>query len=76
MSLDFIFTVTAMICSVMLAIVANWRAGLPWNDAKPRILPWRLILIFSGFVFVVLLIHLVNLAGVETGPEQSPFGRR
>lgn len=76
MSLDFILTLCGMAACAVLAVVANWRAGLPWNDAKPRILPWRLILIFSGFVFVVLLVHLVNLAGVETGPEQSPFGRR
>lgn len=74
--LDWILTLGGLVAFAVLAVVANWRAGLPWDDAKPRVLPWRLILIFSGFVCVVLLVHLVNLAGVQTGPEQSPFGRR
>ena len=58
-----------------LGVVANWRAGLPWDDAKPRVLPWRLILVFSGFFFFILVVHLVNLAGIETGLENSMFGR-
>lgn len=73
--LDWILTVGGMVAAVILGIVANWRAGLPWDDMHPRIVPWRLVLIFSGFVFIVLLVHLVNLLGVETGPDKSPFGR-
>lgn len=42
---------------------------------KPRRLPWRFIMILSGFLVVVTLVHLVNLLGVETGPDKSPFGR-
>lgn len=73
--LDWILTISGLICAAGLCVIANWRAGLPWNDAKPRIVPWRLVLIFSGFVFVVLLVHVANLVGVETGPENSPFSR-
>ena len=73
--LDWILTISGLIGFVVLGLVANWRAGLPWNDAKPRILPWRLILILCGFCFFVLVVHLVNLFGIETGPENSMFGR-
>lgn len=73
--LDLILTLTGLVGAVALGVIANWRAGLPWNDLKPRRVPWRLVLIFTVFVFVLLLVHLVNLAGVETGPENSPFGR-
>lgn len=73
--IDWILTLGGMLAMAVLGFVANWRAGLPWDDLKPRIVPWRIVLIFSGFVFVVLLVHLVNLAGVETGPEKSVFGR-
>lgn len=73
--LDWILTIGGLIGFAALGVIANWRAGLPWNDAKPRILPWRLILIFSGFCFFVLVVHLVNLAGIETGPENAMFGR-
>lgn len=73
--IDLIFTIGGLIGFAVLGVVANWRAGLPWNDAKPRIVPWRLVIVLSGFGFVVLLIHLANLVGVETGPENSPFSR-
>jgi len=73
--LDWILTLCGMAGFAILGVIANWRAGLPWNDAKPRVVPWRLVIVLSGFAFVVLLIHLANLAGVETGPEHSPFSR-
>lgn len=73
--LDLILTLTGLVGALGLGIVANWRAGLPWNDLKPRRVPWRFVIILSGFVFMILLVHLVNLAGVETGPENSPFSR-
>lgn len=73
--LDLFLTLTGLVGALVLGIVANWRAGLPWNDLKPRRVPWRFVIILSGFVFMILLVHLVNLAGVETGPENSPFSR-
>lgn len=60
---------------LVLGIVANWRAGLPWDDLKPRRVPWGFVMILSAFGFVILLVHLANLAGLETGPDKSPFGR-
>lgn len=73
--LDLILTLTGLVAMAALGVVANWRAGLPWNDLKPRRVPWRLVIIMAGFCFVLLLVHLVNLLGLETGPENSPFGR-
>lgn len=72
---DWILTISGLIALIVLAVIANYRAGLPWNDAKPRIVPWKLVLVFSGFAFFVLVVHLVNLVGIETGPENSMFGR-
>lgn len=73
--LDWILTISGLIAFIVLAVIANYRAGLPWNDAQPRIVPWKLVLVFSGFAFFVLVVHLVNLVGIETGPENSMFGR-
>lgn len=72
---DFIVTGAALAVCLILGLVANWKAGQPWNDAKPRVLPWRLIMIFSVFGFVLALVHMLNLAGFETGPEHGLFGR-
>jgi len=65
-----------LLATAGLAVYANWKAGQPWDDLRPRIVPWRLVLILSGFVLILILVHLVNLAGLETGPDKSPFGRR
>ncbi len=58
-----------------LAVYANWKAGQPWDDLRPRLVPWRLVLILSGFAIILVLVHLANLAGLETGPDKSPLGR-
>lgn len=61
--------------SVGLAVFANWKAAQPWDDLKPRIVPWRLVMLLSAFAGILALVHLINLAGGETGPEHSIFGR-
>jgi len=73
--LDLILTLIGLVALLALGVVANWRAGLPWNDLKPRRVPWGFVMMMAAFGFVILLVHLVNLAGLETGPDKSPFGR-
>ncbi|MEM7766101.1 MAG: hypothetical protein AAF253_01275 [Pseudomonadota bacterium] len=73
--LDWIISLGLLAALSALAVLANWKAGQPWNDLKPRIIPWRLVLILTGFAIVLVLVHIANLLGVETGPDKSPFGR-
>ena len=73
--LDLILTLSGMIGFVALGVIANKRAALPRNDERPSRIPWSLVIILSAFCFVVLFVHLINIAGVETGPDKSPFGR-
>ena len=68
-------TAVGLITMLGLCVLANWRASRPWDDMHPRRVPWRLVLIFSGFGAFLFLVNAVNLLGVETGPENSPFGR-
>lgn len=73
--LDWILTLTALAGSVLLALIANWKAAQPWDDLKPRVVPWRLVMLLAAFAGILAFVHLINLAGVETGPEHSMFGR-
>lgn len=75
LTLDWILTLVALGVFLALAIFANWKASQPWDDMKPRVLPWRFIMILAGFGLIIAIVHAVNLLGVETGPENSPFGR-
>ena len=75
MSLDLIISLAALAACIAFGIFANWKAAQPWDDMKPRKLPWRFFIIVAGFGAFLTIVHLVNLAGVETGPENSPFGK-
>ena len=49
------------------------RADKPNDTPEPRMIPWR-ILSFAPVVLGLLIVaHLLNLAGFETGPGKSPF---
>jgi hypothetical protein len=50
-----------------LCALAAWRDNQPVKSLNPRIIPWRWIIIVSFFAAILMLVHLVNLAGMETG---------
>ncbi|MEO0754590.1 MAG: hypothetical protein AAFY85_07295 [Pseudomonadota bacterium] len=62
-----------LLSCIGLAVFANHRASKPWDDLKPRMIPWRLVMIFAVFFGFLAVVHLVNLAGIETGRENAPF---
>lgn len=61
--------VTLGVCAAFAAAFAyaSWRAAQPTVFGKPRLLPWRTIIIVSGFCALVALVHVVNLLGFQTG---------
>ena len=73
--LDWTLTMIALAACIGLFLVANQRASRPADPLKPRWVPWKLIIVLSAFLAVVVLVHIANLLGVETGPDKSPFGR-
>lgn len=72
--LDPLLTVAALAAFGALAVLANHRMGQPFDPARPRVVPWGLVLVCSVFAMVLALVHGVNLLGVETGPENSLIG--
>lgn len=51
-----------------LGLFAGWRgARAPNPHAGPRMIPWRLIMLLSAAAVMLMLAHLLNLAGVTTG---------
>lgn len=73
--LEWILTGASLALCLGLAVYGDWKARQPWNDAKPRLMPWRLIMILSAFGALLCAIHMINLAGFETGPEHGLMGR-
>ena len=67
MDLDWMLTLGALAAATAVLIYGRWRTSLPPNPNKPRLLPWRPILIVAAFAALMAAVHLVNLAGFATG---------
>jgi hypothetical protein len=51
-----------------LALFAGWRGARPPDLSKgPRMAPWRLIMLTAAMGAVLMVVHAVNLLGVQTG---------
>lgn len=62
--------VTLALCGALAAIAAfaGWRGARPPDlNRGPRLMPWRGIMVTAAALFLVMLVHLVNLLGVTTG---------
>ncbi|NDC57818.1 MAG: hypothetical protein EBZ50_03110 [Alphaproteobacteria bacterium] len=64
---DLIFTLAVLGVAGGAFWLASHRAAQPADPLRPRLVPWRGVIIASGFAAFVALVHLVNLAGFTTG---------
>lgn len=46
---------------------SSWRAARPTQFGKVRMMPWLTLSIVFAFISILMLVHLVNLAGLQTG---------
>lgn len=74
-SLDWFLTIIGLLLCGLAYWFTSYRAGLPRDDMKPKRLPWHLLMVLSAFAGAILFVHVINLLGVETGPENSLLGR-
>ena len=58
-----------------IGIYAHSKLGTLRKDQRPHQVPWGLVMVGCVFVIFLVIVHLINLVGVETGPGQGPFGR-
>ena len=50
------------------------KDGQPWDDLKPRRIPWMPVMLFCVFGVIIALVHIANLSGMETGQGKGMFG--
>ena len=74
--LDWLISLTLACCFVALGFIAQSKIGtFRQSDQRPHKWPWGLILVGCVFAVFLILVHIMNLIGVETGPENNPFMR-
>lgn len=64
-------TVTLALAGVFLAaaLACGWLGARPPNPHRgPRMVPWRFLMLLAAAGVLVMLVHLVNLMGLTTGP--------
>ena len=66
--MDFQLTLWLLAGFVAAGVFCAWRGSLPSQPAKGvRMIPWRPLMVICATAAMVLLVHLVNLAGFRTG---------
>jgi hypothetical protein len=66
-SMDLIITLCLLAGAVGLFAYGRSVAARPVDIARVRMIPWNAVLVVLGLVIILLLVHLVNLFGIETG---------
>lgn len=63
-------TLALVAAAVALAVFAGWRGALPSQPHRGvRMIPWRLIMVLSCALVLLLVVHLAALLGVLPPPR-------
>ena len=53
---------------VGLTVLCGWRGARPPDVRRgPRMIPWRFLMLLSAAWVLLMLVHVANLMGVDTG---------
>lgn len=62
-------TLALIVATVGLAVFAGWRGAQPSQPHRGvRMMPWRFIMVLSGAVVFLLVVHLAALLGMPQPP--------
>ena len=74
--LDWFISIGLIVCMGTLGIYAHSKLGtVRKKDQRPHQIPWGLVMVGCVFALFLIVVHMMNLIGVETGPEHGMFGR-
>lgn len=66
--MDFRTTLSIAIGAAVLTAVFGWLGARRVDPSKaPRLVPFRFLMLLSAAAVLMMLVHLVNLAGFRTG---------
>lgn len=68
--MDLPLTAAATAVFLVLAVLFGWLGARPINVLKgPRLVPWRPLMMVCVVALMLMMVHLVNLLGVQTGNQ-------
>lgn len=70
--MDLVATLVSLATCIAVAALCGWRGSHPPNPLKgPRLIPYRFLMVVAAGAALILVVHLVNLAGVTTGRDRG-----
>jgi len=57
-------TLSLLAGALIVGVFAGWRGARPSDFLRPRMVPWRFIMLLAGALAFLLVIHLATLLGV------------
>ena len=65
--MDIVPTIITLLVAVAISVWASYKAKQPFDPMNPRLVPYTGLIFVAAVVAVYMVVHLVNLAGFETG---------
>lgn len=61
-------TLSFIAISLAATVLSAWQSGRPRKDSvNARWIPWRFVVLVSGAILLLAVVHAINLMGIETG---------
>ncbi len=61
-------TIGLLVAGAIVLALSAWRHGRPHDPVRgPRMVPWAIIMLIAATWCLVMLVHIINLLGVQTG---------
>ena len=57
-------TLSLLAATLIVGVFAGWRGARPSDFLRPRMVPWRFIMLLAGALAFLLMIHVGALLGV------------
>ncbi len=57
-------TLSLLAAALIVGGFAGWRGAQPSDFLRPRLVPWRFIMLLAGALVFLLLIHVGALLGI------------
>jgi hypothetical protein len=64
---EFYWTLAIFIVAAAIVVIMAWLERRPRSGFEPLLLPTTPILLVSGIVAIMSVVHLLNVAGLHTG---------
>jgi hypothetical protein len=64
---NFLITLAIALAAMAVVGIVAWREKQPRQSLEPSLVPATPVMLFSGIIALLAIVHLVNLLGIHTG---------